>query len=194
VLLLEKHNKGVVKMSRIILCTGGVRSGKSRFAASVMQDVKDVVYIATMEAADDEMSERIAQHKMARPAGWVTEEQPFRPFDAVGSKSNYILDCITMLSSNIMFKFIGDSETISLQMQKEIITKILTEIKTLINMVRSMDGTLVMVTNETGYSVVPDNHFARVYRDILGTVNRETAVLCDEVYLSVCGLQIKLKG
>jgi adenosylcobinamide kinase/adenosylcobinamide-phosphate guanylyltransferase len=194
ILLLLKYIIEVIKMSRIILCTGGVRSGKSRFAASVMQNAKDVVYIATMEAADDEMNERVLQHKIARPACWVTEDQPLCPLKATGKDKHYILDCITMLTSNIMFKVLGDGEIVSLQMQEEIITHVLTELEALINMVKSIDGTLVMVTNETGYSVVPDNHFARVFRDILGTVNRETAVLCDEVYLSVCGLQMKLKG
>lgn len=185
-------------MSRIILCTGGVRSGKSRFAATVMQDAKDVVYIATMEALDDEMIERIAQHKRARPSHWVTKEQPLCPFNAVenavASEKHYILDCVTMLTSNIMLKALDSGEIITMQMQKDIISKVLFELETLINMINSLDGTLVMVTNETGYSVVPDNHFARVFRDILGTVNREIAFLCDEVYLSVCGLQIKIKG
>lgn len=181
-------------MSRIILCTGGVRSGKSRFAASVMQNAKDVVYIATMEAADDEMTERVAQHKLARPAWWVTKEQPLFPLKAAGSEKHYILDCITMLTSNIMLKVLDGSEIVSIQMQKDIIIQVLTELKALINKVKSIDGTLVMVTNETGYSVVPDNHYARVFRDILSTVNRETTLLCDEVYLSVCGLQMKLKG
>jgi adenosylcobinamide kinase/adenosylcobinamide-phosphate guanylyltransferase len=181
-------------MSRIILCTGGVRSGKSRFAATVMQNAKDVVYIATMEALDDEMIERITQHKLARPSHWVTKEQPLCPFNAVETEKHYILDCITMLTSNIMLKVLSGGEIITFQMQKDIISKVLFELKTLINMINSLDGTLVMVTNETGYSVVPDNHFARVFRDILGTVNRETAILCNEVYLSVCGLQIKIKG
>jgi adenosylcobinamide kinase/adenosylcobinamide-phosphate guanylyltransferase len=180
-------------MSKIVLVTGGVRSGKSRFAASFFEGAEDVTFIATMRALDDETCARAAAHRACRPAGWKTAEEPLYPSKAADSGSKYILDCITLLTTNIMLELSPTLENFGTGLWNEIYRRVKGELEGLIGRVRAQDGTLVLVTNETGFSVVPENEAARVFRDLLGAVNRDTAALCDEVYLSVCGCQLKIK-
>jgi adenosylcobinamide kinase/adenosylcobinamide-phosphate guanylyltransferase len=180
-------------MGRIVLVTGGARSGKSTFAEKQFRGKTQVVYIATSRIYDDEMKERVKLHRSSRPIEWVTFEGNYRLAEVVCDYRDYLLDCITVLTSNIMFDITQDAEIISFELQKQVEDKVLGEIKSLINCVRAIAGDLVMVTNEVGYSIVPDNHIARVYRDIAGRVNQQIAALCDEVYLVACGLPLKLK-
>ena len=99
-------------MSRIILVTGGARSGKSTFAEEIYKEESNVVYIATARATDDEMKNRISLHRAQRPKEWATFEGNYRLKDAVDISNNYLLDCITVLTSNIMFDIIK-SNTLS---------------------------------------------------------------------------------
>ena len=180
-------------MSRIILVTGGARSGKSTFAEGIYKDVKDVVYIATARVTDEEMKDRIQHHRRQRPKEWLTFEGNYNLKDAVGERQNYLLDCITVLTSNIMFDITKDAEKISTDMQRKVEEAVVKEISQLIEAVKKIKGNLVMVTNEVGYSIVPENHIARVYRDIAGRVNQEIAKMCNEVYLVTCGIPLRLK-
>lgn len=180
-------------MARTILVTGGARSGKSAYAESIYQGEHDVVYIATAKMTGDEMRDRIKNHQLARPQTWKTFEGTYNLHEAISEAKHYLLDCITILTSNIMFDMAKDCEKIPLDIQKSVEKKILSELKLLIQCVRQIEGTLVMVTNEVGYSVVPENHIARVYRDIVGRVNQHVASLCDEVYLVACGIPLRLK-
>lgn len=182
-------------MSRIILVTGGVRSGKSRFATSIFEGESDVCFLATMIPTDEEMRARIAAHRASRPPQWKTVELPMSPSSAVSANvsNNYILDCVTLLTNNILMEHAPSLENISQEIQNQIYSRAVGEIVALIEKVRRLNGTLVMVTNEAGYSVVPENEAARAFRDILGGVNCEAAALCDEVYLSVCGVQVRVR-
>jgi adenosylcobinamide kinase/adenosylcobinamide-phosphate guanylyltransferase len=182
-------------MSRIILVTGGARSGKSSFAQSLFEKESDVVYIATYRMYDDdlEMKERITLHKKSRPSKWKTFEGSYGLDEAVHGYKNYILDCLTVMTSNIMFDISKDVEVISQEMQNQIDQKVFNEIKKLIDEVINIDGNLVMVTNEVGCSIVPENHVARVYRDIMGRINQRTAKMCDEAFIVSCGIPLKIK-
>lgn len=180
-------------MGRIVLVTGGARSGKSSFAEALYKDVNDVMYIATSRVYDDEMKDRVMLHRMSRPKEWDTYEGTYNLKDAVCKHKNYLLDCITILTSNIMFDITKDYERISLESQKEVEDKVIDELKDLINEVNKLEGNLVMVTNEVGLSIVPENHISRVYRDIVGRVNQRVASLCNEAYIIFCGLPMKLK-
>lgn len=180
-------------MGRIILVTGGARSGKSSFAESLFNGIEEVVYIATSKIYDEEMKQRVELHKKSRPAEWITYESSYDIQNAVLDKKNYILDCITVMSSNIMFDITKDYKVIPFQKQKQVETKVISEIEALINKVKSINGDLVMVTNEVGYSIVPDNHVSRVYRDIVGRINQRIAKLSTEVYLVICGIPRRIK-
>ena len=181
------------RMSQTILITGGARSGKSRYAESLCADYEDVVYIATSRAEDDEMRARIRAHRESRPGHWRTFEGTYALSQAVTNASCYLLDCLSVLTSNVMFDLTRGTERISLEVQRRIETEIVREMHELINCVHRQNGMLVLVTNEVGSSIVPEYHVARVYRDILGTVNQRVAALSDDVYLVVCGLPIKIK-
>lgn len=177
----------------ICLVTGGARSGKSTFAESIYNDKGDVVYIATSRSNDDEMAERVEAHQKSRPEIWRTFEGNYDLVDAIGDEENYLLDCITVLGSNIMFDISKDTEYIDYNMQGKIEEAILKEVRSLIEKMKERDYNLVIVTNEVGDSVVPENHIARVYRDIQGRINQRIAAIVDEVYLVCCGIPVKIK-
>jgi len=180
-------------LSKIILVTGGARSGKSSFAESLYSGKKDVVYIATSKVCDIEMQERVDIHKKSRPSEWVTYEGNYEIYKAVTDVENYILDCLTVMSSNIMFDITKDLKRIPQKIQNEVENRVMEEIKNLIKKVTEVHGNLVIVTNEVGCSVVPENHVARVYRDIIGKINQRVARLSSEVYLVTCGIPLKVK-
>lgn len=183
-------------MARIILVTGGARSGKSRYAESLLAEKQPVTYIAPARIEDAEMQERVRQHQCARPPGWKTFEGTYHLAQAVTGNDqtgDYLIDCLTVLTANIMFDSTHTVETISGELQQAVEDAVIEEIERFIRKVQACDSWLVMVTNEVGCAIVPENHVARVYRDILGRVNQRVAALCDEVYLVACGLPLRLK-
>lgn len=177
----------------IRLITGGARSGKSTFAESLYEGKRDVVYIATSRVMDQEMEERVKLHRNSRPKYWRTYEANSNLEEALGEEENYLLDCITVLTSNIMFDMSNNVEYIDYRLQGEIEDKILFEIKKLIKSISDRGYNLIMVTNEVGDSIVPEHHISRVFRDIQGRVNQRIAALSDELYLVCCGLPVKIK-
>lgn len=182
--------------ARTVLVTGGARSGKSAFAESLFQDMPHVVYLATARITDDEMRERIRHHQQSRPASWITCECSHNLHTVCESTPqplHILLDCVSILTSNLMFDLTGDCDRISPLLQQQVEDTVVEELDRLISEVRARKGKLVMVTNEVGDSIVPDNHVARVYRDILGRVNQRVAAQCDSVYLVTCGLPLQLK-
>lgn len=177
----------------ITLVTGGARSGKSSFAESFYKGKKDVVYIATSRVEDDEMKVRVEMHKSSRPLYWRTFEDSYNLYNAVGDEKYYLLDCVTVLTSNIMFDMSKGIDIIDKQLERKIENEVIQIIQELIEKIKNSEYELVMVTNEVGCSIVPDNHIARVYRDIVGRVNQRIANICDDVYAVFCGIPIKLK-
>lgn len=177
----------------ITLITGGARSGKSSFAESLYKDKKDVVYIATSKVSDKEMEERVKLHKESRPCEWRTYEGNYDLVNCIGEEGDYLLDCITVLTSNIMFDLSKDEEYIDYKLQSEIEDRILSEVKSLIDEIESKGYNLVLVTNEVGDSIVPDHHLSRVFRDIQGRVNQKIGAIVNQVYLVCCGIPVKIK-
>lgn len=177
----------------ITLVTGGARSGKSTFAENIYKDKEDVVYIATSKIWDEEMKERVELHRKSRPSVWRTFEGNYNLKKAIDHEKYYLLDCITVMTSNIMFDITKDKEYIDYQLQGEIEDTIFKELKSLIEEIKLKDYELVLVTNEVGYSIVPDNHISRVFRDIQGRINQRIASLSDRVYLVCCGIPVKIK-
>lgn len=177
----------------IVLVTGGARSGKSTFAESLYEDKEDVVYIATAKVWDDEMEKRVELHQKSRPEIWRTYEGNYDLIQALGDEKNYLLDCITVLTSNIMFDTTKDIEKIPYEMQNQIEERVLGEIKLLIEQVNSKGYNLTIVTNEVGNSIVPEHHISRVFRDLQGRINQKIASLSDRVYLVCCGIPVKIK-
>jgi len=182
-------------MSKIILVTGGSRSGKSTFAEQLFKDFDDVLYIATAIITDEEMRDRIKKHKTSRNQNWDTFEG-FKDLHIAIQQTNYkyiLLDCVTIMVTNLMFEEDIDFDNISMGKVDELQFKIKEQFTKLINTAKQLDKTLVMVTNEVGSGLVPEYKLGRIYRDIAGFTNQHIATLCDEVYFTACGLPIKLK-
>ncbi len=167
---------------RTTLVLGGARSGKSRFAEGLANGhAGPKVYVASAEGGDAEMRARIASHRARRGEDWATLEAPL---DAVGaiagadaSQSFILFDCVTLWVSNLMA--VGrDVET---------------EVMRLAALLPRIAGRVVIVSNEVGLGIVPDNALARAFRDEAGLANQMLAEAADEVVFTAAGLPLKLK-
>jgi len=181
-------------MMSVILVTGGARSGKSRFAEQLLEGKTDVAYLATAKIEDSEMADRVAAHQASRPSCWRTFEGHSSMHGAVGEESFYLMDCLTVFTSNIMFEMTAQYERIPKDVQAAVEARIRSELDELIAAVQEKNATLIIVTNELGSGIVPAHHISRVFRDIAGRMNQYAASLSDSVYLTVSGIPVKIKG
>ncbi|SHH85243.1 bifunctional adenosylcobinamide kinase/adenosylcobinamide-phosphate guanylyltransferase [Clostridium grantii] len=182
-------------MGKIILVTGGCRSGKSEYAEEILKDKNDVLYIATAKAYDEEMVDRIEKHKLRRNEKWDTYEG-FKDLHLVineTEKSYILLDCLTIMMTNLLFLEEQDFDNLSMDSVDKILTNIKKQVEKMISSAIENDKTLVMVTNEVGYGLVPEYKLGRIFRDVAGAINKTVASLSDEVYLTVCGIPMKIK-
>ena len=183
--------------STIILCSGGARSGKSEFAEQLALSLKGrKAYVATGQAFDDEMKDRIKKHQLRRGKEWITFEIPLhlhKNWEEIKNVSDVILiDCLTMFTSNHVFAH-GDINT--QEDFNRIESIILEELRLLLQDINnSNDKTVIFVTNEIGLGIVPENKLARYFRDITGRVNREVASAANKMYLTISGVTIELKS
>jgi adenosylcobinamide kinase/adenosylcobinamide-phosphate guanylyltransferase len=179
-----------------ILILGGARSGKSRFAVELAKKATlPVLFIATAMAGDAEMQERIIMHRRERPAEWrtleVSENIGWHIESKAGDAGVVIVDCITMLVSNILCgQRFPDPESILL---KEAETAVISEIQGLIDCIQHSKAIFILVSNEVGLGLVPSNHISRLYRDLLGKANQKLAQHADEAYFMAAGLPISIK-
>ncbi|MDW2744767.1 bifunctional adenosylcobinamide kinase/adenosylcobinamide-phosphate guanylyltransferase [Atlantibacter subterraneus] len=182
----------------MILITGGARSGKSRHGERLVQGMAErVLYIATSMIFDDEMAERIKHHQLSRPAHWRTVEA-WRDVPAVITPENdpqeaILLECITTLISNLLFDFVGDTPEESWD-YTAIEAHIDAHITQLLAACAACPSPVVLVTNEVGMGIVPENRLARHFRDIAGRVNQRLAEQAEQVWLVVSGIGVKIKG
>ncbi len=186
-------------MNKKILVTGGARSGKSSFAEEMAKDIEgDILYIATAVAFDEEMKLRVKKHRESRPEEWSTHEG-YRDLDEVlinkpANVQGILIDCITIMATNLLFDAIGlDNDMPTTADFEAAEVKINQEIQKLLQAIDATDADVIIVTNELGMGIVPENKLARAYRDIAGRINRQIAQCCDEVYLVVCGIPVKIK-
>ncbi len=173
-------------MGRITLITGGTRSGKSAHALKLASQRPGArrAYVATAEASDHEMAARIVRHQAERPPDFATIEEPVNLSSALetlrGRADVVVIDSLTLWVSNLMriypseyaFKF---------------------EAGTLANTLREMEFDSIIVTDEVGGGIVPDNAVARQFRDLLGSTNQRIAHAAEEVILMVAGYPLKVK-
>ena len=171
--------------------TGGARSGKSRYAEALAAHWggEEVVYIATLEPSDDEMTRRIAQHRGRRPSAWRTVETRFEVAGAIleAKTDTVLLDCLSGLVSNLLLAHEDRGEVAVLRLISEAVEEVLAAVQT-------SQKTVIMVTNEVGSGIVPAYALGRWYRDALGTVNAEVARAAGAVALMSVGIPQVLKG
>ena len=165
-----------------LLVLGGARSGKSRLAQARAEALGGrLIYVATAEAWDDEMRERIATHRADRGPEWTTVEAPLDLAATIAARSDpdttLLVDCLTLWATNVMLA------------ERELET----EITTLAEVVTTFQGTLILVANEVGLGIVPDNALARRFRDFAGRINQAMAAVADEVVFVAAGLPLRLK-
>ncbi|MBI1811614.1 MAG: bifunctional adenosylcobinamide kinase/adenosylcobinamide-phosphate guanylyltransferase [Nitrospirae bacterium] len=183
----------------ITFIIGGARSGKSSFALNLANNYTSAkegvrgrdeisstpkkAYIATAQALDDEMRERIEKHKKERPEEWMTFEEPLNITTLIKDiQDQYeviLLDCLTLWLSNLMLNNFDTNK----------------EIESLINALRLTPNAprMFIVSNEVGMGIVPENELSRRFRDLAGYLNRKVAEIADEAYLVTAGIPIKIK-
>lgn len=179
-----------------ILVIGGARSGKSHFAQELaLKWGEPVLFVATAAAGDQEMWQRIEEHRKQRPTTWstleVTTHIGSQIEQKIGRARVVIVDCITLLISNIFSQY---SHPTGEQVDASLIEQQLTaELSELVECINKVDASFIIVSNEVGLGLVPANRVGRLYRDLLGRANQILAQCADEVYLMVAGLPIKIK-
>jgi adenosylcobinamide kinase/adenosylcobinamide-phosphate guanylyltransferase len=168
-------------LPRLTFVLGGARSGKSRYAEGLVMDCTPPwVYVATAEALDGEMSNRIAEHRRRRDDRWRTVEAPLDLPGAIaahGSEGPVLIDCLTLWLSNVMLA----GRDLSGEQQR------------LIKALSDANGSIVVVSNEVGFGIVPDNALARNFRDAQGRLNMQVAAIADRAVLIAAGLPLILK-
>jgi len=179
-----------------ILLTGGARSGKSNYAQELAaKSGKRVLFVATAEAGDEEMQQRIKAHQLNRPPEWRTLEASANVgreiLNKAGGAEVIIVDCVTMLVSNVFSRYADyTSEKIDALLANGEVSR---EIGDLIECLDHVKADFIFVTNEVGMGLVPANPLDRLYRDLLGKANRMLAENVDEVYLMVAGMPLRVK-
>ncbi|HUI68348.1 MAG TPA: bifunctional adenosylcobinamide kinase/adenosylcobinamide-phosphate guanylyltransferase [Nitrospirota bacterium] len=172
-------------IKKIYFITGGARSGKSAFAERLANGMTGKrAYIATAQALDTEMASRIQHHRERRAAAWDTYEEPLAIANLLEKLNKryqiVLLDCLTLWLSNVMAHTNGDDAVNSRS-------------DVLVEAIKSFDGSSIIVSNEVGLGIVPDNPLARRFRDFAGMLNQKVAQAADEVYFTAAGIPMKIK-
>jgi len=173
-------------MGTITLITGGARSGKSAFALGLAKRYSQRAFIATAVALDEEMAKRILRHRKERGDAFRTIEEPLHLGEAIslcrGRNEVAVVDCLTVWLGNLYHHCDEDEASVKSQMDG------------FLAVLDTAPCDLIIVTNEVGWSIVPENRLARSFRDMAGRLNREVALKSHQVYLLCCGIPLTLKG
>ena len=172
----------------LVLILGGARSGKSSFAQRLAKRVgSNVLFLATAQAGDDEMAERITRHKASRPATWRTVEEPLELASVlqaeVASADVVILDCLTLWLSNLLLREGGVSEM-----------EVLGQVDRLLDVYEKGAASYILVSGEVGLGLVPPYPLGRAYRDIMGWMNQKLARRADKLFFMLAGIPLELKS
>jgi len=169
------------RLPALTLVLGGARSGKSAYAEQLLADAPHPIYLATAQAEDSEMIDRIRRHQTRRGDRWLTVEEPFDLLGALSLQSHperpVLVDCLTLWLSNLL---LGNAP-------------VEREIDRLVQALPHLTGPVVFVANEVGLGIVPDNALARAFRDHAGRLNQMLAARCQRVVFVAAGLPLSLK-
>lgn len=172
----------------LVLILGGVRSGKSNFAQRLAGMVGgNVIFLATAQAGDDEMAERISKHKASRPTSWRTIEEPLELAQVLqteaASADVVLVDCLTLWLSNLLLRN-GDSAE----------AEALRQVSKILDVHRHSNASYILVSGEVGLGLVPPYPLGRAFRDIMGRVNQKLAQSADRVFMLLAGIPLELRS
>ena len=179
-------------MGKIILVTGGARSGKSSFAEKLALKLGGgrAAYIATAQIFDDEMNFRVKLHQSRRGDNWTTFEAPFAAEEKISAAAEnfraILFDCVTLYVSNFICNAPLDDE-------KFLYDELRGRIQKLIDAAKNSDAVIIFVSNEVGAGIVPENKLARIFRDLAGLANQMIAAQSEKVFLTVAGIAVDVK-
>ena len=183
-------------MSQFTLITGGARSGKSRFAELLAaQPKRPVIYIATAQILDEEMSLRVKKHQKQRPSNWRLIEEPRNILDTLlklkAEDGVILLDCVTLWLTNLLLAgYVPDDHNC---FNNTLEPQILKRVQDVAQLARDIKPKVIFVSNEVGQGIVPENALARAYRDLAGRSNQILARSADQVYMVVAGIPMEIK-
>lgn len=193
-------------MGYIYFLVGGARSGKSSHAEELAKHLSDkVAYIATAEITDEEMQKRIDIHKSRRLASWKTFEfknqtpqlENYKNILKTAAHENIdvvLIDCITILLFRLIHKYkLDELEVIKNDLEKKIENEVSLFFKEFLEITKSADFKFIIVSNEVGMGLVPPYPLGRIFRDLMGMINKQIAQISDEAYFFLAGLKQKLK-
>jgi adenosylcobinamide kinase / adenosylcobinamide-phosphate guanylyltransferase len=194
-------------MGKIVLITGGARSGKSTYAETRALELESeagqgsgILYVATCIADDEEMKDRVQRHRSRRPGSWRTLEAPEeagrRILETAGSMpglAGVLLDCVTLLVSQCMARCLKDWDAISPAEADLVEIAVNAEVDGLISAAEGLPCPLVLVTNEIGMSLVPEYASGRLFRDAAGRANQVLAAAAGEVVFCISGIPVRIK-
>ena len=173
-------------MNKKVFVIGGCRSGKSRHALELAEDMSpdEKVFIATCVPQDEEMRQRVTNHQAERDQAWKTVEAPLHLPEGIVDNAHagrvILVDCLTLWINNLL-------------MENEDVDHVENQISKLTQAIETVDCPLVIVSNEVGTGIVPDNKLARIYRDLVGSANQAVAKSVDRVVMVVAGIQVMIK-
>ena len=198
-IIIKIESRGDILKGKITLVTGGARSGKSAYAENLAkQSSGAVAYLATAIAFDQGMKDRIKKHRESRPQEWTTYEaykdlSNLVPKIAL-SHDTVLLDCVTVMTTNLMFEYENlDWEIVQHAEIDKIEDWIKQQFVEVLNACREYGIWLILVTNEVGMGIVPENRLSRIFRDVAGRINQLIALEADDVYFTVSGIPMKIK-
>jgi len=185
-------------LGRKILITGGIKSGKSQFALNIAREIEgaipqlhsplittpdpvEKIFIATALPIDREMEDKIEKHKRERGSDFKTVEEAIHLGDVFKgiNPSTAVIDCLTLWLSNLFFE--------TSEAERE------SEIESFIKVLKEFEGNAIIVTNEVGWGIIPQDEISRMYQSELGILNQRTAQICDEVYMLISGIPLRIK-
>jgi adenosylcobinamide kinase / adenosylcobinamide-phosphate guanylyltransferase len=170
-------------LGKKILITGGIKSGKSRFTLKLAREIEEAekTFIATAHPIDREMQDKIGKHKKERGSDFKTVEEAIHLGDVLKkiNPSTAIMDCLTLWLSNLFFEASQDER--------------ISEVESFFRALGEFTGNAIIVTNEVGWGIIPQDEISRSYQEELGMLNQRIAQICDEVYVLISGVPLKIK-
>lgn len=181
-------------MSKNILITGGAASGKTRWAVTYLAACDYVLYLRTGGAVDSDTLNRIQFSNNQHGVEWdIVTNALSNPTQYFTDHKFVIFDSLGAYTSNVIKKMCPNAEDMTEELRKEIEKKVISDVTDMLEAIKERDGNMIIITLETGFSVIPENRAQAVFRVILGNINQRIANTCDEVFFSASGIQFQIK-